>query len=66
GQLRLVGPVRQVWVFNLQGGLVAQPVLTPGQLEHSLDLGHLPAGLYLLRYLGPNGQPGTEKVLIAR
>lgn len=67
-KLTVLNATREIQVFNLAGQLVVQFDLGDGQNPSppaELDLRHLPAGAYLLKTTGPDGQPVSLKVVRA-
>lgn len=50
-------------LFNLQGQMLMRQIIKNGQIDHELELGMLPGGVYLLS-LKVDGEIQTEKITI--
>ncbi|PHN02897.1 T9SS type A sorting domain-containing protein [Flavilitoribacter nigricans] len=56
----------KIWLYTLSGQLVMQidPGYGPGfSVPTEIDLGHLPAGIYLLKTTGMNGLPVSTRLI---
>jgi len=52
-----------VSLINIYGRKVEETIVTQGQTEAIIKMGHLPSGLYILHLTCPNGQRLSRKVL---